>query len=356
VGQRTSILTILRPTVAVGIGLLAGAFAMLSRGTNPATAYQAMFDGALSGFTELGSTLDRAMPLLCAGLAVALAFRAGLLNLGVPGQWSIGALFSAWVGFQFDLPALVHLPLALIVGAALAALWGGLAGALEAVRGVPVAISTILFNFVAIGFTSWLATRRPWSGSGGSAPLPVVADSAQMPRIGSFSIGFLVAVLAAVGLWWVLDRSTFGFEVRTVGASWRGAARAGISRVRVVIATMVVSAAIAGLGGALGVAGVHGRFQPGVDLTLALAGFTVALLARAHPIGVIPAAFVLGAIGAGSSVMVAEVGLQADVVTLIYAVIALVAAAPFVTEWFGRGVQVGEFDEIRLSRAWRASP
>ena len=350
--------TALLPLLAVVLGLIAGAILMISAGANPIDAYAAMFRGSFGGLTEFGRTLEKATPLILGGLAVAFAFKAGLFNIGGQGQLLLGAAFAAWAGFRFNLPPLLHIPFTLIVGGAIASLLGAVVGILKATRGVHEVISTIMFNFVAANFTDWLASRDgPWfdppeTNPSNLARTPVVAESARIPRVEGLPLGFLVAIAAAILIWWILEKTTLGFEIRTVGANRHAAAYAGISGTRMIILTMMISAFLAGLGGAIQTTGVVGRYQPGFNTGLGFDGITIALLAQTHPIGVIPAALLLGAMDAGSSLMQAESSVEPEVISLIQAFILLLVAAPTVVRWITRLRQAGEGEQIQLSSGW----
>jgi simple sugar transport system permease protein len=331
---------------------------MATAGANPFEAYSAMFRGAFGGLTEFGRTLEKATPLILGGLAVAFAFKAGLFNIGGQGQLLLGAAFGAWAGFALDLPPLLHVPFLLIVGAVVASLLGALVGLLKATRGVHEVISTIMLNFVAANFTDWLASRDgPWFDPPDSNPsllarTPPVAESGQIPRIEGLPLGFLVAVGAAIAIWWILERTTLGFEIRTVGANRHAAAYAGISGTRMIVLAMTISAFLAGLGGAIQTAGVVGRFQPGFNTGLGFDGITIALLAQTNPLAVIPAALLLGAMDAGSSLMQAESSVQPEIISIIQAFILFLVAAPTVVRWITRLKAAGEAEPLQLSSGW----
>ncbi|MEM8925846.1 MAG: ABC transporter permease, partial [Actinomycetota bacterium] len=243
---------LLLPLVAVVLGLVAGAILILVTGDNPLTAYGGLIEGSLGGSEEFGRTLEKATPLVLGGLAVAFAFKAGLFNIGGQGQLLLGAAFAAWAGFDFDLPAIIHIPFALLIGGLAAMLLGAIAGALKATRGTHEVISTIMLNFVAANFTEWLVSRDgPWKDPDGGAiaRTPAILPSAEFPRVGDLPTGFLVAVAAAAVIWWVVKRTTLGFEIQTVGANANAARYAGINVTRIIVITMSISAFLADVGG-----------------------------------------------------------------------------------------------------------
>ncbi len=346
------------PTLAVVLGLLCGAVLIAVSGDNPLVAYGGMLEGSLGGTDAFGRTLDKATPLVLGGLAVAFAFKAGLFNIGGQGQLLLGAAFSAWVGYRFGLPAIVHIPLALLIGGIVASSLGALAGLLKATRGTHEVISTIMLNFVAANLTEWLVSRDgPWNDPDGGAlaRTPLIQESAELPRIGGLPTGFLVAVLAAVVIWWVVGRSTLGFEVQTVGANAKAATYAGISVTKIMVVSMAISAFLAGLGGAIQTQGVIGRFEPGFNTGLGFDGITIALLARTNALAVIPAALLIGAMDAGSTLMQSRTDVEPEIISVIQAFILFFVAAPSVVRWILRlrsDIGDGGFE---LSTGWGAS-
>ncbi len=343
------------PLLAVLFGLIIGAVLILAAGKNPATAYWAMTRGAFSGGDELGRTLEKATPLVLGGLAVAVAFKAGLFNIGGQGQLLLGAAFSAYIGFRLSLPGFLHIPLAMLVGGLVASALGFLVGALKAFRGTHEVISTIMLNFVAANFTDWLASRDgPWNDpeGGAIARTPLIAESAQIPRVGGLPLGFLVAVAAAVGCWWLISRSTLGFEISTTGFNQNAARYAGIRTRWIMMLTMGLSAFLAGVGGAIETQGVVNRFEPGFNTGLGFDGITIALLARTNPLAVVPAALLIGAMDAGSTLMQSEAKVAPEIINVIQACILFFIAAPSVVRYIARLRETDDSDGVRLSAGW----
>jgi simple sugar transport system permease protein len=347
------------PVAAVVLGLVAGALVMWSVGNDPVVAYLAMAEGSFGGLVALGRTLEKATPLILTGLAVAFAFKAGLFNIGGQGQLLLGASFAAYVGFRFGLPAPAHIPLGLIVGALAGSVLGAVVGILKAYRGAHEVITTIMFNFVAANLTEWLVSRRgPWHDPPETNPsrlarTPLVEETARIPRVEGLPLGFLVAVAAAVAVWYLLSRTTFGFQVQTVGANRFAAAYAGISVTRTTVYTMAISASLAGLGGAIQTQGVTNRFEPGLQAGLGFAGITIALLARTHPLAVIPAALLIGAMSAGAPLMQSRARVDPTIIDIIQALILFFVAAPMVVRWILRlRADEAERDKLQLSTGW----
>lgn len=345
----------LLPLVAVVLGLVAGAILILVTGENPLTAYSGLVDGSVGDAEAFGRTLEKATPLVLGGLAVAFAFKAGLFNIGGQGQLLLGAAFAAWAGFDFDLPAIIHIPFALILGGLAAMVLGAIAGLLKATRGTHEVISTIMLNFVAANFTEWLVSRDgPWKDPDGGAiaRTPAILPSAEFPRVGELPTGFLVAVAAAIVIWWIVGRTTLGFEIQTVGANANAARYAGINVTRIIVVAMAISAFLAGLGGAIQTQGVIGRFEPGFNTGLGFDGITIALLARTNALAVIPAALLIGALDAGSTELQARTTVEPEIISVIQAFILFFVAAPSVVRWLFRLRGEADEPEVRLAGGW----
>jgi len=355
VDKRVSLGSLALPLAAVVAGLAIGALAIFATGENPVTAYGGLAEGALGSWDGVGRTLEKATPLVMGGLAVAFAFKAGLFNIGGQGQLLLGAAFAGWAGYALDLPMIIHIPVAMLIGGLAASVLGAFAGLLKATRGTHEVISTIMLNFVASNFTDWLASRDgPWNDPNGGAiaRTPEILGSAELPRIGALPTGFLVAVAAAIFVWWVVKHSTLGFRIRTVGANPNAATYAGISVTRVTVAAMGISAMLAGLGGAIQTLGVNGRFEPGFNTGLGFDGITIALLARTNPLAVVPAALLIGALDAGTTLMQSRTDVQPEVVQVIQALILFFVAAPSAVRWILRQRDLGDEPEVRLATGW----
>ncbi len=317
------------PLVAVLVALLAGAIIIASNGINPLSAYANLLRGAFGDLEALGRTLEKATPLLFSGLAVSFAFKAGLFNIGAQGQLLFGGITAAAIGFGVHgLPAVIHLPLALFGGALAGALYGVIPGVLKTATGAHEVITTIMLNYVAINITDYLADG-PWKDTSASnivARTPAILDTAVIPRVAELPVGFFLAVAVAFLVWWVLEKSTLGFEIRTAGLNPRAARYSGIKVARIIVLTMVLSGFLAGMGGAVETMGVIGRFQPGFNQGLGFEGITVALLGKTHPFGNILAAILIGAIKSGSSLM-QRVGVDPEITSVLQALMLFFVAA-----------------------------
>jgi simple sugar transport system permease protein len=324
-----------------------------------ADSYRALWDSSLATPSTLGRTLVETTPLALAGLSVALAFRAGLFNIGAAGQLIVGATCAGWVGFTFDLPAAVHLPLAVLAGAAGGGAWGAIAGFLKARFGAHEVITTIMLNYISYRLLDYALRSTAFQRPGREDPISKpVHESARLPEItaGDMRVhaGLFIALAAAVAVWWLLGRSTVGFRMRAVGTNPFASRYAGMK----VGATYMLSMAIAGgLAGLAGTSNILGR--PSFSLTggfYAEIGFdaiAVALLGRANPFGVLAAAFLFGVLRAGSTGMQAATQTPVDIIIVIQALIILFVAAPRLVRAIYR-VRAGRGAEQTFTTSWGA--
>ena len=346
---------VLLPVAAVAVAMAIGAAIVLAAGASPVAAATAIWVAAFSGTDAIAATLEKATPLLFAGLAVIVGVRAGLFNIGAQGQLLVGAITSAYAGYRLaGLPPAVHLPLCLAIGILSGALPALLAGVLRATRGVHEVIVTIMLNTILVNLTDWLA-GGPWMEQGQPVSrTPAIAGSARMARVAGLSVGFLLAVAMAFVVWFVLDRTTFGFRLATVGANRNAAHYAGISVAGATVGAMTLSGALAGLGGAVESLGIVGRFEPGFNAGLGFDGITIALLARVSPRAVIPAAVLIGALRASSTQLQARARLAPEIVDVVLAIALLLVAAPLILRWLLRLRPGSCTTEVQLTRGWGA--
>jgi simple sugar transport system permease protein len=306
-------------------------------------AYRALFEGALGGISSISETLTRAAPLILAGLAVAVGFQAGLFNIGANGQMLIGGMFALVVGFQLSLPAIIHIPLVIIAGAIGGALWGAIPGFLRAKTGAHEVIVTIMLNFIALRLVDYFLTVNYFQQEGRNDPVSQsVKESAEYPKLLTADwlplglgdprhrvhLGIIIALLAAWLIWWLLYRSTIGFEFRAVGANPHGAKYAGMNVVWLIVAVMAVAGSMAGLAGTDLVAGTLGRATPGFVGVIGFDAIALALLGRSHPFGVVIAGLLFGGLAAGGQQMQVAADVGIDIVQVIQALIIMFVAAP----------------------------
>jgi simple sugar transport system permease protein len=307
-------------------------------------AYVSLFQGSVFNFRRPGfangirpfiATLTFATPLIAAGLGVAIGFRAGLFNIGGRGQMLVAAALAGWIGYSFDLPAGIHLVVALAAGMAGAAIWSGLAGFLRATTGAHEVITTIMLNYVAFYFLSYLLRHQgllqaPGSNNPKSPPMNQTAIFP--PLLGpqySLTIGFLFVIAATVFAWWLLNRSNLGFQFRALGENPSAARVAGINVKRMYVYVMLIGGALVGLAGANQVQGViTSGVTAGIDAGIGFDAITVALLGRSRPWGVFAAGILFGAFKAGGFSMQAAQGIPVDIVLVVQSLIVLFIAAP----------------------------
>jgi simple sugar transport system permease protein len=339
------------PILSVLLALIIGGFIIWVSGSNPLEAYMALFKGALGSPEAIGRTLEKATPLIFGGLAVAFAFKAGLFNIGGQGQLLMGAMVAAYIGFAFTgLPFYIHMPLALLGGSLAGSAYAAIAGALKTYTGAHEVITTIMLNYVAINITDYLA-NGPLKAEGIVARTPKILETAAIPKWGPFPAGFLLAVIVAILTWYLLYRTTWGFAIRTTGLNPNAALYAGINVGRVIILTMAASGFLAGMGGAVETLGIIGRYQPGFNVGLGFDGITIALLAKTSPLGVIPAALLLGAMQAGGPQMQFDAGVRFQIIDIIQGLILFfVSADVIVRKLFGG--RLPEEDKVTLSTGW----
>ncbi|MDI2130948.1 ABC transporter permease [Yinghuangia seranimata] len=311
-------------------------------------AYVALFEGSIvdpSTFDSnyapfilgpISETISQATPLIFGGIAISIAFRAGLFNIGAQGQIIAGAILASWMGFQFDLPVGIHLILVILAGILGGAFYAAIAGVLKGRFGAHEVIITIMLNYIALYFLSWLLTTDAFQRPGTQQLIGKSAHSnATLPRLFGdelrINLGIILALAALVLYWWILNRSAMGFELRAVGSNPEAARTAGMSVPRAQVVAMALSGGMAGL---IGVSQVMGPYNPAHSLTTAIdagLGFTaitVALLGRTSPVGVLFASLLFGALQAGGSRMQASAGVSIDIVIVVQAVIVLMVAAP----------------------------
>lgn len=301
------------------------------------SAYSGLLAGALGNpfkdITPVTETLLRATPLIFAGLAVALGFRAGLFNIGAEGQIYIGALFATAVGINFpDLPLVIHLPLAVAAGFVGGAVYGFVPGILKARTGAHEVITTIMLNYVSYLVVDLALRQVFFQLPGRDDPVSkFIVPTATLPRLLTderLHWGLIIALLAAVAVWWLLFRSTKGFEFRAVGLNPSGARYAGININRTVVVTMMISGGLAGLAGASEILGTNLRLTPGFSPHWGFDAIAIALLGSSRPVGVVFSAILFGALRAGATPMQAQTGIPIDLVVVIQGLVIMFIAAP----------------------------
>jgi len=326
------------PVISVFVALVIGAIFVLISGHNPIQAYAALILGAFGSPYDVSETLVIAVPLTLAGLSVAVAFRTGLFNIGAQGQLLVGALAAGWTGSQFaDWPGFVLLPLTLISGVVAGGLYGAIAGWLKAVRGVNEVITTIMQNYIIVFVMHWLLQDGPMSapnalGTPASSP---IGDGAVLPIIVPDSIvhlsrlhaGLLLAILAVVVFWFLLWRTSLGYELRAVGLGARAAAQAGIDPRKRMVLVMFIAGGFAGLAGMIQVSGLFHRVFDGFSAGFGFDAIAVALLGKNSPIGITLAGILFAAFARGGTLMQANASISSHLVEVVEAAVLFVIAA-----------------------------
>lgn len=326
-----------------------------------AGAFRAIWEGAVfsprTGFQPFTQTLMWSTPLISAGLGIAIGFRAGLFNIGGRGQMLLAALFVGFIGASAPMPPVVHLLVAVLAGILGGALWAAVVGWLKAQTGAHEVISTIMLNYVAFWGVTYLLKTPIFQaeGAGGNPKAKPILETAALPDlIGSMDLGFILSILAVIAYWWIMDRSTIGFRIRAVGFNPSAARTAGINVERTTIITMALSGAFLGLAGATQVLGrATNGYTPDVDAGIGFDAITVALLGGNHPVGIVLAGLLFGALKAGSFPMQVTENIPIDIVAVIQGLIVLFIAAPPLIRAIFRLPQptgVPLLDRFRISR------
>ena len=335
--------------ISVVIAFLIGAILIAMTGASVTDAYYAMFRGAIvdpqaSTFVRtikpLMDSVYFAIPLIISGLGLAFGFRAGLFNIGGKGQMIAGALAAVWVGFSLSLPPVVHTLVALTAAIVAGAAWGGIAGFLKAKTGANEVIVTIMLNSIATLALGYVLSQKAWQKPNSNQPItPNVADSAALAKLMSGPIklhwGLIVALVALAVFWFLMERSTLGFQIRAVGANAAAARTAGISVERITAVTMMISGAFLGLAGANEALGTLGYVSRDVAGSIGFDAITVALLGRNKAWGTFGAGLLFGAFKAGGYAMQAK-DVPIDMILILQAVIVLLIAAPALVRWLFR--------------------
>ncbi|WP_100403018.1 ABC transporter permease [Bacillus sp. FJAT-42315] len=327
------------PVISVLLGLLVGAIIMLITGYNPLAGYTALWNGAFGDSFYLGETLRQMTPYIFAGLAVAFAFRTGLFNIGVEGQLLVGWVASVWVGLAFDLPKVIHLPLAVLAAAVAGALWGFIPGILKAKLRVHEVIVTIMMNYIALHVTNHFIRNVISDQADSTAAVPESASlkSPLFESLTDFSTlhnGIFLAFAAAVIMWFMLEKTTLGYELRSVGFNQHASQYAGMNVNRNIVLSMVISGAFAGLGGAMEGLGTFGNaFLHAGFSGVGFDGIAVALLGGNTAIGVVLAALLFGSLKVGALNMPIESGVPNELVEIVIALIIFFVASSYMIKW-----------------------
>lgn len=344
------------PAGSVIFAFIVGALIVLVTGGNPFDAYLALICGGFGLFCsngentalQLSNTIVFLTPLILTGLSVAVAFRAGLFNIGAEGQYVMGIIAATSLGINLaKWPSWILLPTVLLGGMVAGAAWAGIVGVLKAYTGAHEVVTTIMLNYVALWLTRYLIVGGPLQTPHGFSTSPPIGAGAQLPPLlpqGSnqfyfglpssvflANTGLFVALAAAVVYWFLLKRTALGYELRAVGQSQRAARYAGVSVRRTIIVTMLISGAFSGLAGAVQIAGVFPHTLTDIYFvdTTGFDAIAVALLGLGSAVGVVLAAILFGALHAGGAVMQSDAGISGNLVYILEALVLFSLAANF---------------------------
>lgn len=356
---------VLVPLYAVIVALVVAGVVILVIGKNPLDAYWALLRGMFGSTDRIAASLGRSTPFIGAALAVAFAFKAGLFNIGAEGQLLVGATLAAWVGtfsWLAGVPGILLVPILLLAGIVGGGIWGGIPGLLKARTGAHEVITTIMLNSIAILFIRWMVgSRDPVILRDMSASVPRTAfipKAGRLPELVSsqppLHLGFLVMIALCAFVWFTLKRTTFGFEVRTVGTNPNAAKYAGMSVNRTIVVVMAISGALAGLAGAGEISGTTGFLSPGVFTAIGFDAIAIALLARSNPYAIILTSILWGSMLSGAGLMQQEAGLSIDAVRIVQALVLLFVAADVIVRWIFRMRRegAGGLEPAQMSVGW----
>jgi ABC-type uncharacterized transport system permease subunit len=340
---RRILLAIAAPVIAVVFAVLLSSLVLLLSGSNPLKAYGDM----ISAGTRLETIIDmlnRATPLYVSGIAAAIGFRMNLFNIGVEGQYTLGAFFAAVIGAHIFLPSVFHIALIVIISMIIGAAWGGLAGVLKVTRGVNEVISTIMLNFIAIGgIVAWLSVAwrdGPLTTNSGTK---LIADTGWMPDLNGFVEIFtreimrgrklsgviVLAIAAGIVFHVFVNRTRLGYDLRASGYNPFAARAGGVNSNRMVVLAMVYSGAMAGLVGMIDVLTRHHRFDANFTPGLGFAGIAVALLGRNNAVGIAIGALLFSFLDVSSPILQISGSASKEIVIIMQGVILLASVVAY---------------------------
>jgi len=337
------------PICSALLGLLAGAIIMLISNYDPVKGYGALLDGIIGRPKAIGETIRAMTPLILAGLAVAFAYKAGLFNIGVEGQLLVGWFASVWVGYALKLPTIVHVPLAILVAAIAGGIWGLVPGLLKARFKVHEVIVTIMMNYIALYITGDLIKRYLYAGNEKSYSIQKSASLssqllASLTENSRLHFGIVVALIAAIIMWFILEKTTKGYELRSVGINQHASMYAGMNVSRNIVLSMTISGAFGGLAGAMEGLGTFGNMNVLSSFTgTGFDGIAVALLGANTSIGIILAAALFGGLKTAAPEMNFVARVPSELIDIIISLIIFFVASSYLIRWiFSRFSKEGE--------------
>jgi len=316
---------------AILIAFIVGAAVLTVTGYNPVDAYVSMASGAFGSSYGVGQTLTQATPIVFTSIAFLIGLKAGLFNIGIEGQFLMGAMGATLAGIYLDgLPRVIHVPLTILVGMIAGALWALIPAVLKTRFDAHEVITTMMLSYVATHFTSYLV-NYPFKAPGWVAQSLKISGSAELPRIlppTQLSAAIFIAVIVTAASTYFLQKTIIGYELRATGLNPSAAENAGISIDRSILVSMALSGAVAGLGGACEIMGIHRRFIQGFSPGYGWDGLAVALVGGLNPVGSFFASVLFGALRSGGMIMTRATGVPLDIVKILQALVIMFVAAP----------------------------
>ncbi|WP_291244012.1 ABC transporter permease [Fournierella sp.] len=330
-------LSLLITLIALVMALVVGALVIWAFGSNPIEAYGALWRGAFGTGIAFTVTLGKAVPVMLTGLAVAIAFRCGVFNIGAEGQLLIGAMCAALVGAYVHLPMVLHLPLTILASMVGGMIWAFFPAVLKLKGNVNVVISTIMFNYIAQYLISYLILG-PFKGPGESPATATIDKTAQLPDLLPkpyvLNLGFVLALVAVVAVYIILNRTSLGYEMRAVGFNPNASRTNGINVNRNMFLALLISGALAGLAGGIEVTGSLDKIVNNFSANYGFNGIPVALMAHNNPFAIIFSALLIGAMRSGSAMMQSSAGISKNMVDVIQGLIIVFLCAEHVIRYY----------------------
>lgn len=330
-------LSLLITLIALVMALVVGALVIWAFGSNPIEAYGALWRGAFGTGIAFTVTLGKAVPVMLTGLAVAIAFRCSVFNIGAEGQMLIGAMCAALVGAYVHLPMVLHLPLTILASMVGGMIWAFFPAVLKLKGNVNVVISTIMFNYIAQYLISYLILG-PFKGPGESPATATIDKTAQLPDLLPkpyvLNLGFVLALVAVVAVYIILNRTSLGYEMRAVGFNPNASRTNGINVNRNMFLALLISGALAGLAGGIEVTGSLDKIVNNFSANYGFNGIPVALMAHNNPFAIIFSALLIGAMRSGSAMMQSSAGISKNMVDVIQGLIIVFLCAEHVIRYY----------------------
>ena len=319
------IINFIVPIISIFLAIFVGGIIVALLGYNPLATYGALIKGSFGNLASFTVTITKSLPLIFTGLAVAVSFKCGLFNIGGEGQFLMGAIGAVFIGYNFDLPPLLHVPLALAAAMVMGAAWAFIPALLHYKRNVNIVISTIMFSYIGQYVVSYLSLG-PLNSNGIPATYKV-KGTAMLPRLlpapNLLHLGAVVAVITVIAVYILITRTVYGYKSTATGKNIEAAKCAGINVAKISFSIMFVSGALAGLGGGVEVLGSLYRVYSGYSPLYGYTAIPVALIARSNPIGLVFVALLFGAMGAGAITMQSMVGVPSALINVLQGLIVI---------------------------------